>query len=102
MSFERVMRISSVSSERISIQQEFGSSCVPMDATPAHHLLHEGRLAADAAADEIAVAADIFGQRAQGDIGAAFQRRLKHRTEHGIVDHDRRSIAVASSPARRR
>src|SRR3984885_6057124 len=31
LSFERVMRISSVSSERISIQQEFGSSCVPIE-----------------------------------------------------------------------
>ena len=30
---------------------------------PAHHLLHEADVAADTAANEIAVAADILGQR---------------------------------------
>src|SRR5271169_2117234 len=34
-------------------------------AAPGHRLLHEVGVAADAAANEIAVAADIFGQRAQ-------------------------------------
>src|SRR5580704_4020947 len=41
-------------------------------AAPAHDLSHEASGAADAAADEIAVAADIFGERAQRDVGAAF------------------------------
>ena len=48
-------------------------------ATPAHHLLHEVGVAGDAAANEIAVAADILSQRTQRDVRAAFQRRLEHR-----------------------
>jgi hypothetical protein len=32
-------------------------------AAPTHHLLHEAGCAANAAADEIAVAADIFGEQ---------------------------------------
>src|ERR1700723_4272681 len=41
-------------------------------AAPAHHLLHEAGVAADAASNEIAMATNIFGQRAQRDVCAAF------------------------------
>ena len=63
-------------------------------AAPAHHLFHQAGRAADAAANEIAVAADVLGQGTQGDISAAFQRRLEHRTEHRIVHHDGGSIPL--------
>jgi hypothetical protein len=66
-------------------------------AAPAHHLLHEAGVAADTAANEIAVAAGILGQRTQRDVSAAFQWRLEHRAQHRIVDHDRWSIASAPS-----
>ena len=61
-------------------------------AAPAHHLPHEAGCPADTAANEIAVAADVFGQGTQRDISAAFEWSLEHRTEHRIVDHDGRSI----------
>src|ERR1700733_4606004 len=44
-------------------------------AAPAQHLLHEVGVPADAAANEIAVAADILSQRTERDVRAAFQRR---------------------------
>jgi hypothetical protein len=56
--------------------------------------LHEVGVATDAAANEIAVTADILSQRTQRDVRAAFQRRLEHRAQHRIVDHDRGSIPL--------
>ena len=61
---------------------------------PGHHLLDEAGVAADAAADEIAMAADILGQGTQRDVSAAFQRCLKHRAQHRIVNDDRGSIPL--------
>src|ERR1700723_3503348 len=49
-------------------------------AAPAYHLLHEAGVAADAAANEIAMAADILGQRTERNVSPTFERRLKHRT----------------------
>src|ERR1700722_3091910 len=42
-------------------------------AAPTHHLLDEVGVAADAAANEITVATDIFGQGAKRDVSAALQ-----------------------------
>src|ERR1700722_11830449 len=77
-------------------------------AAPAYHLLHEAGVAADAAANEIAVAADILSQRTQRNVRAAFQRRLEHRasivlstTTGGLCPWDfASSSAIAAQAAR--
>ena len=62
-----------------SIQHECGSSCVPMALRIARIGLEIAHGADDCAADEIAVAADIFRQRIERQIGAVSERRLEHR-----------------------
>src|SRR3546814_14937472 len=44
-----------------------------------------------AAGDEIAVAAGIFGQAVEHDVGAVLERRGTQRAEEGVVDGDRRA-----------
>ena len=51
-------------------------------------------LAADRSAHQIAVTADIFGQRQQRNVGALFQRLLEDRTQHGVVHHHGRTMAL--------
>ena len=49
--------------------------------------------------DQIGMAADIFGQRRHGEIGAMGQGRLVQGSEHCIVDDDHRALSVASAEA---
>ena len=51
-----------------------------------------GSRADDGAADEIAVAADIFGQRIERQIGAMLERRLEHRPEQRVVAAENRTL----------
>ncbi len=54
-----------------------------------HRLGAEGR-----AGDQIGMAADIFGQRIERDIGAVFDRPLEDRAEQGVVAGDDRRMAL--------
>jgi hypothetical protein len=77
------MRISSVSRERISIQQELGSSCVPIELRQL--ITCFTRLASPLMLPPTR------------DVSAAFQRRLEHRAQHRTVDHDRGSMTLRLS-----
>ena len=48
-----------------------------------------------AAGDEIAVAAGIFGQAVDDEVGALPQRLRPERPEEGVVDRDRRQLVAA-------
>ena len=61
---------------------------------PALHLPHQGVGARDRSTDEVAVAADIFRQREQRQVGAVQQRLLEFGAEQGVVDHHRRAVAL--------
>ncbi|EGE60534.1 hypothetical protein RHECNPAF_14110012 [Rhizobium etli CNPAF512] len=51
-------------------------------------LLDHGLAAENGAGDEIGMAADIFGQRIERDIGAMLDRPLEYRPEQGVVADD--------------
>ena len=68
----------------------------------AHHPdRRDQRLGADdAAGDEVAMAAGIFGQRIDGEVGALVERLRPERPEEGVVDRDRRLLLVEQGVAR--
>ena len=49
---------------------------------------------ADAARQQIAVPAAIFGQRGHAQVNAMFERSLRKRAEQGVVNHDQRAVAL--------
>ena len=88
----RSMRMPSVSSERPSIQHECGSSCVPIAAAQRLDRLGDVAFAAERrAGDQVGMAADVFGQRIDRDVGAVVERTLEHRAEQRVVAHDDRA-----------
>ena len=59
-------------------------------------VLGPGELAAidNDAAEAVAVAAEVFGQRVHHDVGAVFKRAAQVRRGHGVVDNDRYAMLV--------
>ena len=62
-------------------------------AERAHRLHHRFR-SERGAGDQIGMAADIFGQRIDGDVGAVDQRLLEERAEKRVVADDDRRVAL--------
>ena len=54
------------------------------------------------AGDQVGMAADIFGQRIDRDVGAVLERLLKHRPEQRVVADDDRPLALPRRRSRRR
>ena len=68
----------------------------------AHHadLIDQALPADQAARDEVAVAAGIFGEAVDADVGALLERMRPERPEEGIVDRDRRTLASGKAALR--
>ncbi|SUB18359.1 Uncharacterised protein [Pantoea agglomerans] len=64
------MRSDSVSSERLSIQLECGSSCVPIALRRAAHFRHQRFTAHRRACNQVRVTANILGQRVERQVSA--------------------------------
>ena len=58
------------------------------------HLLHHRLAAKRRAGDQVGMAADIFGQRIERDIGAMLDRALEDRAEQRVVTGDDRHMAL--------
>ena len=59
------------------------------------HLVDDGAAADNGAGDEVAMAAGIFGQAVDADVGALGQRLGPQGPEEGVVDGDRRQLVLA-------
>ncbi|OJH20872.1 hypothetical protein BLX88_00220, partial [Bacillus obstructivus] len=57
-------------------------------------LFHHGLRAERRTGDQIGMAADIFGQRVQGDVGAVLDRALENRSEQRVVAGDHRRVPL--------
>ena len=60
--------------------------------------LHRVHRTEHRAADDVGMAADIFGERIERVVGAERQRLLPDRSEERVVHADRRAVAVAFQP----
>ncbi len=70
---------------------ELGSDRAAQQLDRAHMLLAAKR----GAGDEVAMAADIFGQRVDDDVGAVLERLLEDRPEQRVVADDGRAMSLA-------
>ena len=91
----RLMRSSSVSRLRSSIQAVLGSQIVPIVLRIMRTWLISPFSPTSAAGDEVAVPAGIFGQAVDAEVGALRERLGPQRPEEGVVDRDRRALVVA-------
>ena len=66
------------------------------------HLIDQPLLADDAASNEIAVPADIFGEAVDAEVRALRERLGPQGTEEGVVDRDRRFVVRAERRVARR
>lgn len=82
-------------------QQQPGGVRVGGGAADGPHLAdarHEARPAHAAARDQVRVAADVFGQGIEDEVGAEFQRALPQGTQEGVVDGDDRRFGLTQRP----
>uniref|UniRef100_A0A0N4Z856 Tetratricopeptide repeat protein n=1 Tax=Parastrongyloides trichosuri TaxID=131310 RepID=A0A0N4Z856_PARTI len=85
-------------------QQQPGGVRVGGRAADGPHLAdarHEVRPAHAAARDQVRVAADVFGQGIEDEVGAQLQRALPQGAEEGVVDGDCRRFGLIQGPGAR-
>jgi hypothetical protein len=83
---EQVMRSLSVSRDRMTSQPVIGIGHRAEDGAHAAHGRDDVLGAQARAGDEVAVAADVLGQRVQHQVGAVRERLLPERPEERVVD----------------
>ena len=66
------------------------------------HLIDQPLLADDAASNEVAVPADIFGEAVDAEVRALRERLGPQRAEEGVVDRNRRFVVGAKRRVARR
>ncbi len=91
LALARALRSGKVSSERSASQLVKGIEMGAEQGAKPPERADDRLVATDRAADEVAVAAGIFGQRRHREIGTVLERRLQQRSQEGVVDDDNRT-----------
>ena len=83
--------------QRLGVDHAVVADVGLVQALEARLVLGPRELAAvdDRAADAVAVAAEVLGQRMHDDVGAVLERAAQVRRGHGVVDDQRHAVACA-------